>query len=157
MTIKRFDSINPELKITCALVFLAGKGDLGSLFTKKIGDFLVGYCASLVIMEHNLSVLVADAADASVHKRIACFVFSANVAIYPSPARVAIACTPGSHRPASASGQRATQRLETIIATETFRAVTFPIELVAACILGTDVGGQKAIKTRRTVVGSFIH
>ncbi|KAG6014924.1 hypothetical protein E4U54_004597 [Claviceps lovelessii] len=91
-----------------ALIFLAGEGDLWSFFVKKIRDFLVGHTANLVIMVHNLSIFVTNAAGAGVHKAIACLILGTDIAIYPSPTCIAIARSLGSHRPISASGKRAT-------------------------------------------------
>ncbi|KAG5929226.1 hypothetical protein E4U42_006731, partial [Claviceps africana] len=101
MAIEGFDLIDPDFRFE-------REGDFRPFLVEKISDFLVGYTANLMIMVHNLSVLIADTPSAGFHKLITCLIFRTDVAIYSSPACIAIARAVGPHRPVSASGERAT-------------------------------------------------
>ena len=85
------------LKVACSLFFLAGKSNLGSLFTEKVGDFLIGDFANLVVMAHNLSILIADTTFSGLYHGVAGVVLCTNITVDSGPTLVAVARVSRSH------------------------------------------------------------
>jgi hypothetical protein len=96
------------LEIACPLVLLAGESDLRALFTEEVCDFSVGNFANLVVLAHDLSILITDAAFACLYHCIAGSVLRTDVAVDSCPTLVALAVVTGSHLPVSTFRQRTT-------------------------------------------------
>lgn len=142
------------LEVTCLLLGIARKGNLGLLLLQLVQNLPVGNIAHLMIFFHDNSFLVAGAIFSLWHQSVACTVRFANIAVDPAPTVFTFALVAFPHRPVLALSKRAAQGFRTVIAPESSGTSAFAIVLVTLPELCALKSFQIAVEAWWAVVRS---
>lgn len=144
------------LKVAFFRLSIAGKGRLRLLLLELVQYLPVGNVAHLEVLFDHKTLPVANTVDAFRHQGVTSKVVLAHIAVYSFPTLSTVAVFVCPRCPVAAVGQRATDWLGAVLATEAWRADALAIAFAAAGKLVALEVVQITVEARGTAIRTVV-